>query len=129
MVLEEDVNGFKNQRGGKKGGGGKKHKKVRVVCVHATFRSRDFSHQNKHAPAVPSWDPTEMYDPLRPNDYNEYKIYRRKEREERRERMLEERRREERKRYRHEDSYSDDSYASDSDDERPRKTGASSQTS
>ena len=82
-----------------------------------------FLHQNKHAPVVPSWDPSEMYDPMRPNDYNEYKIFRRKEREERRERLLEERRRaEDRKRFRRDSSYSD-SYGSGSEDERPRKTG------
>lgn len=31
MILDEDVNGFKAQRGGRKGGGGKKHKKVRYL--------------------------------------------------------------------------------------------------
>ena len=35
MVLEEDVNGFKNQRGGKKSGGGKKHKKA--SCLRVSF--------------------------------------------------------------------------------------------
>ncbi|KAI0081385.1 hypothetical protein K474DRAFT_1613500 [Panus rudis PR-1116 ss-1] len=106
MVLDEDVNGFRATRGGKKGGaGGKKGKK-----------------KNKHAAVVPTWDPTEQYDPMRPNDYNEFKIYQRREREERRERLLAERRRaEERKRYRS-SSYSD-SERSDYEDERPRKTG------
>ena len=34
MVLDEDVNGFRAQRGGKKGGGGgRKHKKVRVASL------------------------------------------------------------------------------------------------
>ncbi|KAI0792854.1 hypothetical protein C8Q75DRAFT_751703 [Abortiporus biennis] len=105
MILDEDVNGFKATRGGKKGPGGGKKKK------------------NKYAPIVPSWDPQEQYDPSHPNDYNEYKNYKRKERDERRERIIEERRRaEDRKRYRRSSSYSD-SYASGSEDERPRKTG------
>ncbi|GJE98100.1 hypothetical protein PsYK624_143220 [Phanerochaete sordida] len=107
MVLDEDVNGFKTvQRGGKKsGGGGKKYKK------------------NKHMPALPTWDPSEMYDPMRPNDYGEYKIWKRKDAEERRHRAMEERRRmEDRKRHRS-SSYSGESHASGSEDERPRKAG------
>ncbi|OBZ75170.1 hypothetical protein A0H81_04810 [Grifola frondosa] len=32
MILDEDVNGFKTQRGGKKGGGGK-HKGRKVRCI------------------------------------------------------------------------------------------------
>ncbi|KAH9948110.1 hypothetical protein B0H21DRAFT_735418 [Amylocystis lapponica] len=103
MVLDEDVNGFKSQRGGRKGG--KKGKK------------------NKNAPIVPVWDPSESYDPMRPNDYNEYKIWKRKDTEERRERVLAEKKRaDERKRFRRSSSYSD-SYGSGSEDERPRKTG------
>ncbi|KAI0373276.1 hypothetical protein BV20DRAFT_1119323 [Pilatotrama ljubarskyi] len=108
MILDDDVNGFKARRGGKRegGGGGKKKGK---------------KHKNQQALAV--WDPNEVYDPMRPNDYNEFKIWQRKEREERRERMLEERRRDEaRKRYRRSSSYSD-SYHSASEDERPRKAG------
>ncbi|KAH8102933.1 hypothetical protein BXZ70DRAFT_927282 [Cristinia sonorae] len=104
MILDEDVNGFNAKRGGKKAGGKKNRK-------------------NKHAIAAPSWDPTEQYDPMRPNDYGEYKIYQRREQEERREREALERRRDaERKRYRRSSSYSD-SEASASEDERPRKTG------
>ena len=126
MVLEEDVNGFKMQRGGKKGGGGRKHRRVCVDFAPCKTNLHRSLRQNKHAPVVPSWDPTEMYDPSRPNDYNEYKIYKRKEREERRERMIEERRRaEDRKRYRRSDSYSENSYGSGSEDERPRKAGRS----
>ncbi|KAI0956772.1 hypothetical protein AcW1_010313 [Taiwanofungus camphoratus] len=105
MILDEDINGFKAQRGERRGGGKKKGKK------------------NKNLPVIPVWDPSESYDPMRPNDYGEYKIHKRKEREERRERLLAEKRRaEERKRYRRSSSYSD-SYGSDSEDERPRKTG------
>lgn len=39
MVLDEDVNGFRTQRGGKKGGGGKKNKKVRnhALCIVKQF--------------------------------------------------------------------------------------------
>ncbi|THH27064.1 hypothetical protein EUX98_g7129 [Antrodiella citrinella] len=103
MVLDEDVNGFNARRGGKKGG--KKGKK------------------NKFAAAIPSWDPSEQYDPTRPNDYNEYKIYKRREGEERRGREIAEKRKElERKRYRRSSSYSD-SEATGSEEERPRKTG------
>ncbi|KAI0648299.1 hypothetical protein C8Q79DRAFT_954719 [Trametes meyenii] len=106
MVLDEDVNGFKARRGGKRdGGGGKKKGK------------------KKNQQALVVWDPNEVYDPMRPNDYGEFKMWQRKEREERRERLLEERRRgEDRKRYRRSSSYSD-SYHSASEDERPRKTG------
>ncbi|KAI0668492.1 hypothetical protein C8Q78DRAFT_262586 [Trametes maxima] len=106
MVLDEDVNGFKARRGGKReGGGGKKKGK------------------KKNQQALVVWDPNEVYDPMRPNDYGEFKMWQRKEREERRERLLEERRRgEDRKRYRRSSSYSD-SYHSGSEDERPRKAG------
>ncbi|RPD73513.1 hypothetical protein L226DRAFT_536196 [Lentinus tigrinus ALCF2SS1-7] len=105
MILDEDVNGFKAKRGGKKDGGKKKGKK------------------NKNAQALAVWNPDEAYDPMRPNDYNEFKLWQRREREERRERMLEERRRgDDRKRYRRSSSYSD-SYHSASEDERPRKAG------
>ena len=87
-------------------------------------RSSSPSTQAKHAPVVPTWDPSEPYDPMRPNDYSEYKIWKRKDHEERRNRMLEERRRaEDRKRHRSSD-YSDDS-RSGSEDDRPRKAGQS----
>ncbi|KAI0693006.1 hypothetical protein C8T65DRAFT_586127 [Cerioporus squamosus] len=106
MVLDEDVNGFKATRGGKKEGGGKKK-----------------GRKNKNAQAVAAWNPDEAYDPMRPNDYNEFKLWQRRERERRRERILEERRRDDdRKRYRRSSSYSD-SYHSASEDERPRKAG------
>ncbi|TBU29002.1 hypothetical protein BD311DRAFT_777782 [Dichomitus squalens] len=108
MVLDEDVNGFKSRKAGKRegGGGGKKKGK-----------------KNKNAQVIAVWNPDEAYDPMRPNDYNEFKLWQRREREERRERLLEERRRgEDRKRYRRSSSYSD-SYRSASEDERPRKTG------
>ncbi|KZT70208.1 hypothetical protein DAEQUDRAFT_689817 [Daedalea quercina L-15889] len=109
MVLDEDVNGFKAQRGERRGGGGGGGKKK--------------GRKNKNAPVVAVWDPSEAYDPMRPNDYNEYKNYKRREHEERQEQIIAKRRRaEERKRMRRSSSYSD-SYGSGSGDERPRKAG------
>ncbi|PPR03520.1 hypothetical protein CVT24_007006 [Panaeolus cyanescens] len=107
MVLDEDVNGFRNFQKKRPGGTGKKNKK------------------NKNAPLVQAWDPLEPYDPLRPNDYNEYKIWRTKDKIERREWEAERRRQEEsdRKRSRRSPSYSDSEYTDDEDDERPRKAG------
>ncbi|KAF9500930.1 hypothetical protein BDN71DRAFT_1439827 [Pleurotus eryngii] len=107
MVLDEDVNGFRSSRGGrgnKKKGKGKK---------------------NKNAPLVNVWDPTEQYDPLRPNDYNEYKMWKQRERIQKREELAEQRRKEERKRYRRDGSYSDSENTDDDDDDErpPRKIG------
>ncbi|KAI0059091.1 hypothetical protein BV25DRAFT_1809732, partial [Artomyces pyxidatus] len=101
MVLDEDVNGFRASS--KRKGGGKKNRK-------------------KNFQQLAVWDPTEQYDPSRPNDYNEYKIWKRKDREERLERLAEQRRLEDRKRLRRSNSYSDRS-DSGSEDEPPRKSG------
>ncbi|KAH0583934.1 hypothetical protein H2248_009522 [Termitomyces sp. 'cryptogamus'] len=103
MVLDEDVNGFKTSHNSKKKGKGK-------------------GKRNRNAPPVTVWDPSELYDPLRPNDYNEYKVWKQKNRIEQRERLAEERRFDDRKRSRRSQSYSD-SDGTDSEDERPRKTG------
>lgn len=63
MILEDDVNGFRGKRSRRTETKGK-------------------SKKNKHH-AVNVWDPSEQYDPTRPNDYYEYKTFRQKEREER----------------------------------------------
>ncbi|KZO95719.1 hypothetical protein CALVIDRAFT_149953 [Calocera viscosa TUFC12733] len=99
MILDEDVNGFRGGRGGGGGGGGGRSRKKK---------------KNKQQ-NVNVWDPTEAYDPARPNDYFEYKAYKEREREEAR--------RYERKRSYHS---SEDEGASGSDGEdrwRPRKAG------
>ncbi|KAF9451084.1 hypothetical protein P691DRAFT_412492 [Macrolepiota fuliginosa MF-IS2] len=104
MVLDEDINGFRATQKKRHVGKGK-HKK------------------NKNAPVVPTWDPSEPYDPLRANDYNEYKIWKQKDRIERRERLIEERRMEERKRMRRGGAYSDSDGTHSEDERPPRKAG------
>jgi hypothetical protein len=68
------------------------------------------------------WDPSEAYDPSRPNDYNEYKVWKHREHEERIERIAKQRRMEAQKRLRRSSSRSDYT-ESDPEDIRPRKTG------
>ncbi|KAJ7156052.1 hypothetical protein C8R43DRAFT_1065735 [Mycena crocata] len=106
MVLDEDVNGYKASHNKKKGAG----------------KGRGRKNKN-NAPMIVVWDPTEPYDPLRPNDYNEFKVWKMKDRIDRRERLVEERRREDRKRGRQSGAYSDSEGTGSDDDERPRKTG------
>ncbi|KAJ7273634.1 hypothetical protein B0H12DRAFT_1090307 [Mycena haematopus] len=108
MVLEEDVNGYKASHNKKKGAGGK---------------GKGRKNKNHNAPLISVWDPTEPYDPLRPNDYSEFKVWKQKDRIDRRERLAEERRREDRKRGRPSGRYSDSEGTPSGDDERPKKTG------
>jgi splicing factor 45 len=70
---------------------------------------------------VPLFDPEEQYDPNKPNDLGEYQAYRKRLREERRARLLEEKRR----RAAGEDSEGS-SYYTDSEEDAPRRDGASS---
>ncbi|KAG8878001.1 hypothetical protein FRB97_002847 [Tulasnella sp. 331] len=91
MVLDEDVNGFKGNKGKPAGGRKKKGKK------------------DKFQPTV--WDPTEMYDPTRPNDYTEYKAWKSREKVEARMRKKEEEDR--RQRMRHDGSDYSSEYDSD----------------
>ncbi|TFK29888.1 hypothetical protein FA15DRAFT_185722 [Coprinopsis marcescibilis] len=101
MVLDDDVNGFRSQK--RKVGKGKGRK-------------------SKAANPVATWDPTDQYDPLRPNDYNEYKLWKSKERIERRARMAEERHYGSPNKYTRSRSYSGSDYTGSEDDIRPRKT-------
>ncbi|KAI0303547.1 hypothetical protein B0F90DRAFT_1816335 [Multifurca ochricompacta] len=102
MVLDDDVNGFRGNTK-RKSGGSRKHKK------------------NKNVQQLTVWDPSESYDPSRPNDYNEYKVWKHREHEERFERLAKERRVEAQKRLR--SSSRSDYTESDQEDARPRKTG------
>jgi splicing factor 45 len=118
MVLDEDVNGFRGQQK-RKGGGGKKGKKV-CDQVQSSSMSLTNYFKNKNLQPVAVWDPTEQYDPLKPNDYNEYKLWKQRDRIERAaERAAE------RKRAREARDRGSDQTDTGSDDERPRKTGLS----
>ena len=129
MVLDEDINGFKSTHKKKQGGKGK-GKKVGLNKPLGHFSvSHTVYFQNKNAPPILLWDPTEPYDPLRPNDYNEYRVWRQKDRIERRERLVERRRMDERKRSRRSASYSDSEETGSEEDSRPRKAGTVSHSS
>ena len=118
MVLDEDINGFKGTQKKKHGKG--KGKKVNSVT--SSLLLKFILCQNKNVP-IPVWDPMELYDPLRPNDYNEYKVWKVKARIERQEFIAEQRRMEDRKRSRRSPSYSDSEGTASDDDDRPRKAG------
>jgi splicing factor 45 len=119
MVLDEDINGFKGTQKKKHGKG----KGKKVNSVPSTLLFEFILCQNKNAPLIPVWDPVELYDPLRPNDYNEYKVWKVKARIERKEFIAEQRRMEDRKRSRRSLSYSDSEGTGSDDDDRPRKAG------
>jgi len=120
MVLDDDVNGFRGNPK-RKGGGGKKNKKVRIITFLHEVHATNFI-KNKNIQQLVVWDPSEPYDPSRPNDYNEYKVWKHRDHEERIERIAKERRMEAQKRLRRSSSRSDYT-ESDPEDIRPRKTG------
>ena len=120
MVLDEDINGFKGTQKKKHGKG--KGKKVNSVTSTLLFKFILLC-QNKNVP-IPVWDPMELYDPLRPNDYNEYKVWKVKARIERQEFIAEQRRMEDRKRSRRSPSYTDSEGTRSDEDDRPRKAGS-----
>ena len=65
----------------------------------------------------------ELYDPLRPNDYNEYKVWKVKAHIEQQELIAKQRRMEGRKRSRRSPSYSDSEATGSDDGDRPCKAG------
>jgi splicing factor 45 len=120
MILDEDINGFKAQHKRKVGGGGG-GRKGRKVCISLPnlMSSLILGMQNKNAPVVAIWDPLEPYDTLKPNDYNEYKIWKQRDRVERASERAAER-----KRAREALDRGSDHTGSGSEDERPKKSGA-----
>ncbi|KAJ4493498.1 hypothetical protein C8J55DRAFT_498948 [Lentinula edodes] len=87
-------------------GWGKKVKPPSMILDEDVGKGKNKKSQNRNAPVVSAWDPMELYELLRPNNYNEYKLWKQKERIDRRERLAEERRNAARKRSRYSD-YSD----------------------
>ncbi|KIO20159.1 hypothetical protein M407DRAFT_30193 [Tulasnella calospora MUT 4182] len=93
MVLDDNVNGFRGAKG--RVGGGKKSKGKKA----------------KFQPNV--WDPMEVYDPTRPNDYAEFKAWKQREKMENQMRRREEEAYQRRTR---DSDYSDDRSASEDED-------------
>ncbi|KAJ3921030.1 hypothetical protein F5877DRAFT_65222 [Lentinula edodes] len=58
MILDDDVNGFKSNQ-------------KREVAKGKNKKKRN-------APVVSAWDPLQLYELLRPNDYNEYKLWKKR---------------------------------------------------
>ena len=94
------------------------------IAAKRYLKSPLLQSKNNAVPTI-TWDPTEAYDPQRPNDYFEYKTNRHREKYEAREerRRQEEESRRFRKRSR---GYGSDGTESDDDTHwRPRKAGTS----
>lgn len=71
---------------------------------------------------MPTWDPSGIYDPTRPNDYYEYKAWKQRDKEERREAAVQQKRMDERKRNRQSGGYSSE-YTESDEEGRPSKAG------